>query len=62
MSRLLRRLWWLLAVSVAILVGLRAATALAQNEGCRLTIQLTNVTDFAMVDFDKVFVPVAPAE
>ena len=62
MSRLLRLLWWLLAVSVAILFGLRAATVLAQSDGCRLTIRLTNVVDEAIVDYDRVAVPVAPAE
>jgi len=62
MSRLLKLLWWLLAVSVAILFGLRAATALAQNDGCRLTIRITNAVDEAIMDYDRVAVPEAPAE
>jgi len=52
-----------LALSAALLVGLRQAqTVFAQTGVGRLTIQLTNVVDEPIVDYDRVVVPVAPAE
>ena len=54
---------WMLAVSLAILIGLKEAqTVFAQTNAGRLTIQLTNVIDEAIVDYDRVLVPVLPAE
>src|SRR4051794_31243137 len=51
------------AVSLAILLGLQNfQTVMAQTGAGRLTIQLTNVIDEAIVDYDNVAVPVAPAE
>src|SRR5438552_3364410 len=51
------------AVSVALLVGLRQAqTVFAQTGAGRFTIQLTNVTDEPIVDYDRVVAPVVPAE
>jgi len=62
MKKLGRYLCWLLAVITTICVGLKAATVLAQTGAGKLTIQLTNVVDEPIVDYDKVIVPVAPAE
>ena len=43
-------------------VGLSVAqTVVAQTGAGRLTIQLTNVTDLAMVDYGNVVAPVVPA-
>lgn len=51
------------AVSVALFVGLREAqTVFAQTGAGRLTIQLTNVTDEPIVDYDRVVAPVVPPE
>ena len=51
------------AVSAALLVGLRQAqTVFAQAGAGRLTIQLTNVIDEPIVDYDRVFASVVPAE
>ena len=54
---------WKFAVSLAILAGLKnGQTVLGQTGAGRLTIRLTNVIDEALVDYDNVAVPVAPAE
>ena len=51
------------AVSVAVLIGLRQVqTVFAQTAVGRLTIQLTNVIDEPIVDYDRVIAPVVPAE
>jgi len=52
----------MLALTAPILIGLKTGTLLAQSGAGRLSIQLTNVINEAMVDYDKVVVPVAPAE
>jgi len=63
MAKPLRNSCSVVAVSVAILIGLRQAqTVFAQTGAGRLTIQLTNVTDEAVVDYDRVVAPVVPAE
>jgi len=52
-----------LVLSAALLVGLRQAqTVFAQTGVGRLTIQLTNVVDQPMVDYDRIVAPVVPAE
>ena len=62
MKRMARLLYSMLALSLAIDIGLRSVqAALAQAGAGRLTIQLTNVTDLAMVDYDNVVMPVIPA-
>ena len=54
---------WTLAVSVSMFVGMKnVQRVLAETGSGRLTIQLTNVIDEPIVDYDKVVVPVAPAE
>jgi len=62
MNRLARVLCSILPVVVPIFFGLRALTVLAQTNSGRLTIQLTNVINEPIVDYDKVVVPAAPAE
>lgn len=62
MKRLARLLCSILPVIVPIFFGLKAPTVLAQSGVGRITIQLTNVIDEAMVDYDKAVVPVASAE
>jgi hypothetical protein len=62
MKKLGRGLWFMLAVSAAVFIGLRAAKVLAQTGAGRLTIQLTNVVDEPTVDFDRVVVPIVPTE
>jgi hypothetical protein len=50
-------------VSVAVLGGLRQAqTVFAQTGVGRLTIQLTNATEEAIVDYERIVAPVVPAE
>ena len=51
----------MLALGVILLIGLGTAL-LAQTNVGRLTIAVTNVVDVPIVDYDKVHVPVAPAE
>jgi len=51
------------AVSLEILIGLRQTqTVFGQTGACRLTIQLTNVVDEPIVDYDSVVAPVVRAE
>ena len=51
------------ALSLAILIGPRQAqTVFAQTGAGRLTIQLTNVVDEPIVDYDRVVAPIVPAE
>src|SRR5258705_106600 len=63
MKQLGSLLYWTLAVSVSMFVGMKdVQTVLAETGSGKLTIQLTNVIDEPTVDYDKVVVPVAPAE
>jgi len=63
MSKKLRRLLCcVLALSAPVCVALSVQNVLAQTGAGRLSIQLTNVIDEAVLDYDKVVVPVAPAE
>src|SRR5881394_2071768 len=62
MKKLRRVLCCMLAVAAPIFIALSVQEVLAQTGAGRLTIQLTNVIDEPIVDYDKVIVPVAPAE
>src|SRR3954462_14767535 len=62
MKKLRRLLCCLLALSAPNWIALSVQRVLAQTGAGRLTIQLTNVIDEPIVDYDKVVVPVAPAE
>jgi len=63
MSKKLRGfLCCVLAVSATVCVALSLQNVLAQTGAGRLTIRLTNVIDEAVLDYDKVAVPAAPAE
>ena len=63
MAKPLRISCSVVAVSLAILVGLRQVqTVFAQTGVGRLTIQLTNVIDEPIVDYDRVIAPVVPPE
>ncbi len=62
MKKLLRLVSCALTLSAVILVALKTATVLAQTGAGRLTIQLTNVVDEPIVDYDGVVAPMVPAE
>ena len=62
MKKLRRLFCCVLATGAPVCVALSMQNVLAQTGAGRLTIQLTNVIDEAVLDYDKVVVPVAPAE
>ena len=62
MKKLRRLLCCVLAVSSPVCIALSVQNLLAQTGAGRLTIQLTNVVDEPIVDYDKVSVPVVSAE
>jgi len=62
MKKLRRLLCCMLAITAPVFIALSVQRVLASIGAGRLTIQLTNVIDEAIVDYDNVVVPVAPAE
>jgi hypothetical protein len=56
-------LWSVLGLGLAILVWMASAqTVMAQTNAGRLTIQLTNVVNEAIMDYDNIVAPEVPAD